>query len=266
MKALRAFLAVAALCLFGTEVFALDVPARPSPGVRVVDLAQVFRGSEKHDLEVRIAALEEKTTAQVVVLTVPSLKGDDVFSFAQRVFDVWKPGQKKQDNGLLIVLAKAERKLRIHTGYGLEGPIPDATALDLGQLMRSELRQDKYYDAFVKGVDGIANLIAGEPVQGLKHSTGDSRIWWFLVPFIVAGFIAAIDTWQARLVAGCVCGALSGGIAWILFVTATAALIAAAVGFVVGLIADVFWRIGFDFGGAVLGGGASGGGGISLDF
>ena len=96
------------------------------PGTYVVDTAGVIQTSDRRQLEGWLRELEQKTTAQVKVLTVQTTEGEDIFSFVQRHAEAWKLGQKGKDNGALIALALQERRVRIHTGYGLEGVLPDS--------------------------------------------------------------------------------------------------------------------------------------------
>jgi uncharacterized protein len=90
------------------------------PGTYVVDGAGVMQASDKGQLEGWLRELEQKTTAQVKVLTIQTTEGEDIFSFAQRHAEAWKLGQTGKDNGALVVLALKERRVRIQTGYGLE--------------------------------------------------------------------------------------------------------------------------------------------------
>ena len=100
----------------------------PDPGTYVVDNAGIIDPGIERQLEGWLRELEQKTTAQVKVLTVKSIQDEPFFSFVQRHAEAWKLGRKGQDNGALIALALKERKVRIHTGYGLEGALPDSWA------------------------------------------------------------------------------------------------------------------------------------------
>ena len=93
------------------------------PGTYVVDTAGVMQASDKQQLEGWLRELEQKTTAQVKVLTVQTTEGEDIFGFAQRHAEAWKLGQAGKDNGALIALALQEHRVRIQIGYGLEGSL-----------------------------------------------------------------------------------------------------------------------------------------------
>ena len=98
------------------------------PGTYVVDTAGLIDAGTERRVEGWLRELEQKTTAQVKILTVPTTDGEDIVGFAQRHAEAWKLGRKGKDNGALIALTLKERKVRIHTGYGLEGVLPDSWA------------------------------------------------------------------------------------------------------------------------------------------
>ena len=135
----------------------------PETATRVVDTAHVLTEDARQSLETLLGELERATTAQVKVLTVPNLGGEDIFSFAQRQFTLWKLGQKGKNNGALIVLAVADRQVRIHTGYGLEGALPDSW---LGSLRREigadYFRQGKYSEGLYRLTVAVVNQIADD--------------------------------------------------------------------------------------------------------
>ena len=109
-------------------------PEPPStPPNYVVDLAGIIRDDAEAQLNSYLGELEQKTTAQVVILTVQSLDGEDIAGFSLRMAEKWKLGQKGKDNGLLITIALKDRKYRFETGYGLEGILPDSLVGSIGR-------------------------------------------------------------------------------------------------------------------------------------
>ncbi len=135
----------------------------PDPGTYVVDTAHVLTEDARQSLENLLSELQRATTAQVKVLTVPNLDGEDIFSFAQRQFTLWKLGEKKKNNGALIVLAVADRKVRIHTGYGLEGALPDSWIGSLSREIAADyFRQGKYSDGLYRLTVAVVNQIADD--------------------------------------------------------------------------------------------------------
>jgi uncharacterized protein len=133
------------------------------PGSYVVDTAHVLRDDTRQSLEGLLGELDRATTAQVKLLTVPSLDGEDVFSFSQRHYTLWKLGRKDKSNGALIVLSVADRKVRIHTGYGLEGVMPDSWIGSLSREVAEEyFRQGKYSDGLYHLTVAVVNQIADD--------------------------------------------------------------------------------------------------------
>ncbi|MEK7628329.1 MAG: TPM domain-containing protein [Patescibacteria group bacterium] len=279
MKALfRLIAAVLCTAALAGSAFALDVPALTG---RVVDNAKVLTEPQRREIESLSKAIEDKSTAQVVVLIVKSLAGDTPEDFSQRVFEKWKPGLKEgpnKDKGLLIFLAIEERKVRLHTGYGLEGVIPDAEAWHIiRKVIAPHLKgkkggTDNYHVALRDTMLHVGKLIAGE-IEPTKSTPGASKkdegkLLLFLIPIVIAAFAAMAHP----LAGGAVGGLGSGIVGWFLF-GATGAGIALAVGFLIGLVAnfllDLIINVGLGGGGDGVfggGGGSSGGGGATGDF
>lgn len=157
------------LLLFPLQLLALDAP--PLAG-RVNDLAGMLSPETRQLLERKLDAFERETSNQVGVLTVPSLQGDDIDQFAIRVAEAWKLGQKGRDNGVLLILAQAERKVRIEVGMGLQGVLPDITAARIiRETMRPYLKSGNFDQGIAVGVDAIIAATRGEfkgDVQPLK--------------------------------------------------------------------------------------------------
>jgi uncharacterized protein len=205
----RSMCILARLAFFGIALGALAQCARPiqaaevitirDPGTFVVDDAHLLRPDTKQSLENLLAKLEQATTDQVKVLTVPTLGSEDVFSFTQRHYDLWKLGTKNKSNGALIVVAVQEHKIRIHTGYGLEGALPDSWCGSLSrEVAEKYFRAGNFNDginyltaAVVNKVADEANVkIAGAP--DIRHVTQNDSILplvFFGAFFVVVLFI-----------------------------------------------------------------------------
>lgn len=142
-----------------------DLTFPPLSG-RVVDAAGVLDAKTRATLDQRLAAQEAKSTDQVVVATVPSLQGTSVEDYANRLFRFWKLGQAKKDNGVLLLVAPAEHKVRIEVGYGLEGVLPDAVSSTIIQTaMLPLLRKGDYAGAIDKGVDSVIEILNLDPAE-----------------------------------------------------------------------------------------------------
>jgi uncharacterized protein len=153
---LIAFLAVV---LYVTFAWGLDVP--PLTG-RVVDLAHVLPADVAASLADDLQAHETKTTDQVAVLILPSLEGEPLEEFSHRVATTWTLGQKGTDNGVLLIVAIKDRKVRIEVGYGLEGTLTDARS---AQIMRNEIvprfRAGDLPGGVAAGVHAVLGTIEG---------------------------------------------------------------------------------------------------------
>ena len=158
MPALLPFIVIALLLLPGMSRGEVSVP---DPGTYVVDQAGIIAAGARQRLEGWLRELEQKTTAQVKVLTVPSTQGEDMVSFSQRHAEAWKLGRAGKDNGALIALAVKERKVRIHTGYGLEGALPDSWAGTASRAVAAQFfKRAQYSEGLFQLAVVTANQVA----------------------------------------------------------------------------------------------------------
>lgn len=139
----------------------------PVPSNYVVDLAGIIRDDVESQLNSYLKELEQKTTAQVVVLTVQSLDGEDIESFSLRTAEKWKLGQKGKDNGLLITVALKDRRYRFEVGYGLESILPDSLVGSIGrQYIVPYFRKGDYSTGIFNATIAVVKTIsASEGVQ-----------------------------------------------------------------------------------------------------
>ena len=103
----------------------------PNYDGRVNDFAGVISPEMKSKIDSLISEVEEKTSAEIAVVTVKTVKPYDEVSYARQLFDTWKIGKKGKDNGILVIVAPKDRRMRIEVGYGLEGTLPDGLAGDI---------------------------------------------------------------------------------------------------------------------------------------
>ncbi len=134
---------------------AVDVPYLTG---RVVDNAEILSAEAERRITARLKEHEERTTNQIAVLAVPTLDGESVEEFAVKVFEGWKLGQKGKDNGVLVVVAPRERRMRIEVGYGLEGTLTDAHASRIIRDVMTPRFKSGDYDGGVEA--GVAAVIA----------------------------------------------------------------------------------------------------------
>jgi uncharacterized protein len=259
---------VLAWCLFGLAAAlpAAGEVAVPALTARVTDLTHTLSEAQRGALERRLAALEAQTGAQVAILLVPGTAPESVEQYSMRVAEAWKLGKKDVDNGLLILVAKDERRARIEVGYGLEGVIPDAIARRvIAETMTPRFAQGDYAGGLLAGVERIASLLgapgenAAAPVPPARqarnaHGGGDWLGIFFAVLVLAGAFLRAV---LGPLIGALVAAALIGAGAWLLSGSFVAALVAAVAAFFFVLLGVVNWLpIG-------LGGGSGGGGGYS---
>ncbi len=180
LKNRRTFLLITLfLCLIAVSVsHSAAVPERPLE--YVVDQAGVVDDATENRLNGYLQQLEQKTTAQLVVLTIGSLEGESIEDFSIKIaHDKWKLGQKGKDNGVLFVISVKDRKYRIEVGYGLEGVLPDSLVGSLGRnLLVPFLRKGDYSNGIFTVAVAIANEIAtdsGVKINGMPTLKRRSR-------------------------------------------------------------------------------------------
>ena len=159
-----------------------DVPALTG---RVVDTAEILSPAVEAALTERLAAFEDSTTTQVVVLTVPSLGGAVLEEFATRVFRAWGIGQEGRDNGALLLVARDDRAVRIEVGYGLEGDLTDARS---ATIIRTDIvphfRGGDYDAGVLAGTEAILASVSGTYAEVVEVPPLElpGWAWWIILP------------------------------------------------------------------------------------
>ncbi len=147
----------AAFILVALTAAAADVPYLTG---RVTDNADILSSNMRKSLTERLKAHEDRTGNQIVVLTVPSLEGGSIEEYAEAVFKEWKLGQKGKDNGILIIVAPQDQRMRIEVGYGLEGTLPDSLA---GSIIRNAMtprfKTGDYDGGIEAGVSAVITVL-----------------------------------------------------------------------------------------------------------
>ncbi len=148
------------LLLLGLAAAAAALTFPPLTG-RVVDQAGVMSAANRAAVETKLKALEEKSGIQLVVATVKSLQGSDIETYANELFRFWKLGEAKKNNGVLLLVAPAEHKVRIEVGYGLEGTLTDAlSSVIIASAIIPRFRANDYSGGIERGVDGIISVLS----------------------------------------------------------------------------------------------------------
>jgi len=198
-----ASLACIVLLLLATAIAAaLDVP--PLRG-RVNDYAGVMSQDQARSLESRLAQFEQETGHQVAVLAIPTLDGEDIEGFGIRVAENWKLGKKGFDNGVILIVAIKDRRLRLEVGYGLEGVLPDAIAKTIiSDYIVPSFRARDYAGGIIAGIDAVLKVIKNEPLPESarkKNSNQGSElnsIVMFAITLAVFGLMAFASTANRR--------------------------------------------------------------------
>lgn len=150
------------LGLLAAGALAADVPYLSG---RVTDGAELFDAQTRQQITAMLKEHESRTTNQVAVLTVTDLQGESVEEFAATVFNTWKLGQKGKDNGVLLLVAPRQRRMRIEVGYGLEGTLTDVAA---GRIIRNVLtprfKENDYDRGVLEGVRAILTVLEGRDI------------------------------------------------------------------------------------------------------
>lgn len=171
------------ICRAGTD----DLLNKLKPEGQLSDFARVFDAGQRQTCAGYLSEIGGQTAAQMAVVTLPSLEGGEINDFANRLFQKWGIGDKKKDNGVLILVAIQDRKARIEVGYGLEGIMPDAkTGRILDEVMLPFFRQQRYAEGIIKVVETIGTIIAQNAGVTLTNMPVVSAVATSAVPVAAA--------------------------------------------------------------------------------
>lgn len=208
------------LLFFVPKSLAVEVPVLKG---RVNDYASMISAGAEREIDQKLVSLEENGSTQVVVLTIDSLGGEPLEEFSIRVAEAWKIGQKGFDNGVLLLVAKKERKARIEVGYGLEGALTDLTA---GRIVDNVIVplfvKGRFDEGFVRGVDMIIAAVQGEysalPKEQASENSGGSPFPVLIILILIVYFYSQIPRGGGKhgsgpliFTAGTAAGLLFGG-------------------------------------------------------
>lgn len=170
---------------------AQDVLPPPNPPRLVVDNANILTGAQQQELENKLVALDDSSSNQIAIVIIPTLNDYPVEDYAVKLFRSWGIGDKKKNNGILLLVSMKEHAMRIEVGYGLEGAIPDITAKSIiDNDLAPAFRSGDYYSGFDKAINSLSQAAVGEyKVARDKKKDGSSgageTILFFIIVFII---------------------------------------------------------------------------------
>ncbi|MBN8745544.1 MAG: YgcG family protein [Thiomonas arsenitoxydans] len=256
----KRWLAALLLCGLGTLVWAAlaPVPALTAP---VTDLTGTLTAEQTATLDQELRAFATRKGSQIAILMVPSTAPEAIEQYSIRVAEAWKLGRKAQDDGVLLLVAKDDRAMRIEVGYGLEGAIPDAIAKRIiAEVITPQFKQGDYFGGLQAGVQQLMKLIDGEqlpPPQavapGADRSSAQEIGFMVLIGAVVLGSV--LRSVLGRTVGAGLSGLIAGGVGWWLVGSVLLGLTFGALAFLA-----VFSGIRMGGGPGGLGGGGFGGG------
>ena len=212
-----------ALCVTISIVHCADIPYLTG---RVNDNAQILSDLARRSLTEILKEHELRTTNQIVILTIPSLEGESIEDFANKVFNEWKIGQKDKNNGILIVVVPDERRMRIEVGYGLEGVLPDLLAgRIIREVMAPRLREGNFDSGITEGSLAVISILDGKnlPERAEVYETGDSSESSGFADFENPDFPIATRILLGAFIFGIIglftfMGIITPGVGWFLYV------------------------------------------------
>jgi uncharacterized protein len=261
----------------------VEVPALTSP---VTDLTGTLTPDQASALDAKLRAFEKTKGSQVAVLIVATTRPEEIEQYSIRVVEQWKLGRGKVDDGVLLLVALDDRRVRIEVGYGLEGALPDATANRIVQLdIVPAFKRGDYYGGITTGVDRIMRVIEGEPLPEPEISPPAAEVPGLFTVLPLLFIFALVGGSVLRRIFGRVGGALATGglvgfLTWMLIAVLGISIAAGILAFIFSLLGGIGgggprsggwysrrhgggWGYPGGFGGGSWGGGGGFGGGWS---
>ncbi len=237
----------------------------PRLEARVTDLTGTLTAEQQQSLEAKLAAFEARKGAQIALVMVPTTEPEDIAQFGIRLADANRVGREEQDDGVILIVAKEDREMRIEVGYGLEGALTDATSSRIiNDTIAPLFKQGDYFGGINAGLDQIIRVVDGEPLpapdQRWRRGHGQN------LPLLLIGALflgSVLRRAVGRAPAALLTGLGSGFVVWLITSLVSAAAVAGVVLFLFTIAGGGHW--GRSFGsrggwGGGLGGGWGGGG------
>jgi uncharacterized protein len=223
------------LCIAISQPAEAELLPVPALKARITDLTQTLSQTERTALEEKLAAFETKKGSQIAVLLVPTTQPEDIAQYSIRVVEQWKIGREKSDDGILVLVAKNDRKLRIEVGRGLEGAIPDLYAKRIvSEVIGPKFKQGDFYGGIDAGLDKIISLVDGEILPASdKQAVSGIDVGNILPMLLFGGLITGLILRSifGTFLGSAFNGGLVGGVIMLLGMALSAALVFGIIAF-----------------------------------
>ncbi|HZF84627.1 MAG TPA: TPM domain-containing protein [Burkholderiaceae bacterium] len=240
------FLIAAATAAFMAAAWAQGLLPVPTLTGRVIDQTGTLTAAQVQALDAKLAAFEQKKGSQIVVLMVPATAPEDIAAYANRVANAWKIGRREVGDGVLVIVAKDERRMRIEVAKTLEGAIPDlAAARIIDQQMKPAFRNNDFAGGLDAAVDQLIARIDGEALPEVAPPVGDGDrglldVDWEHLAIFLFFFVAIGGPILRTIVGGKLGSVATGGIAGVIAFVLTSSLVIAGIAGFVALLFTLF--------------------------
>ncbi len=205
------FLLIFLCCLVGQAQY--KIPPKPAEQTSVYDYIGLLPQQQKNSLEQKLIRYADSTSTQIVVAIIKSTEGEDIDYLAAQWGHHWGIGQADKDNGILVLLARGDRRIAISTGYGVEGTLTDAMSRRIIQnVIIPRFKEDDYYGGLNAGADAIFQVLNGEFTEERTFESPQGFPLDSLLPFIIFFVILIILSRRNRRGGGRNGGRRSGGL------------------------------------------------------
>lgn len=197
----KGYILLVYLCFLPLLLLAQDFPEPMQPARAVNDFAGMLSPKEQARLERKLRSYNDSTSSALVIVTVPSTGGMDIAQYTTQLAHQWGVGQGELDNGLVILVAKDDKRINIATGYGLEGAVPDALAKRIiEQQIEPRFREGNFYAGLDAATDTVIKLASGEYTAeevGIEESPGGSP-WLGLLVILFLVIFPILRIWRYK--------------------------------------------------------------------
>jgi uncharacterized protein len=212
-----------------------ELAAIPELSSRVNDLTQTLSAAEQVQLEQKLAAFETEKGSQIALLIVPTTQPEDIAQYSIRVVEKWKIGREKVDDGLLLLVAKNDRKMRIEVGYGLEGAVPDLYAKRIiSEIISPRFKQGDFYGGLDAGLNSLIGLVEGEALPAPVSTNSNGMGIMDMLPILMFGGLVTglfLRSMFGTFFGSTLNGGLIGTLVWVLGVALVGSAVLGVIAF-----------------------------------